>query len=220
MAACLVGARQECLATLSAEGREQEFGGAQTHVLVGHPRSEGARAEMWPVQFGVSLPDFLARAEHTVAALSICMDLVFSVFFCSRLLFAPLPPPFPSVLLPGPQTYQGSCALEAIHRCPHPRVTAERWIDTRPLGRQLLCGCLSVPWSSADKALLVEYAGFAERLTMTTVSLGNEIGPGEEPATERGWAASSRPEQRARQACGKEGLWASSVNARTGNGRR
>lgn len=104
VAACPLGAWQECLATLSAEGREQEFGGAQTHVLVGRPRSERARAEMWPVRFGVSPPDFLARAEHTVAALSICMDLVFSVFFCSRLLFAPLPPPFPSVLLPGPQT--------------------------------------------------------------------------------------------------------------------
>lgn len=109
-----------------------------------HVRWSVPRAEMWPVPFGVFLPDLLACAEHTVAALSICTDLVFSVFFSSCLPFAPLPR-FPSVLLPCPQTHPGPCALEAIKRCPHPRVTSKRWTDARSPGRQRLRGRLSVP---------------------------------------------------------------------------
>lgn len=138
VAAGPLGARQERLATVSAEGREQGFGGAQTRALVGPQGRDVACA------VGVFLPDLLACAEHTVAALSICMDLVFSVFFSSRLPFAPLPR-FPSVLLPCPQTHPGPCALEAIKRCPHPRVTSKRWTDARSPGRQRLRGRLSVP---------------------------------------------------------------------------
>lgn len=100
MAAGPLGARQERLATVSAEGREQGFGGAQTRALVGPQGRDVACA------VGVFLPDLLAFAERTVAALSICTDLVFSVFFSSRLPFAPLPH-FPSVLLPCPQTHPG-----------------------------------------------------------------------------------------------------------------